>query len=267
LNTGPTIFCELEGTSQNPIIIETYTGPLGSLLSDCVSCVGSTPEERNSWCQIDLGVADNILVDMKLALAGSGQAGASAWDITTTEFGGGCDGPQRAFGSGYFANDDHLTTAIGIDDNAFVWVFHGSRIVPLDIKPATCPNDVSTRSRGYLPMAILGTADFDVNDVDTTTLLLERADGVGGSVAPNEGPPGPHSTIEDAGTPFDGELCNCHELEGDGTDDLKLFFRTATVVSMLELSSEDPGAAIELVVTGNLFDGTQIDASDCIVIE
>ena len=56
-------------------------------------------------------------------------------------------------------------------------------------------------------MAVVGTDLFDVADIDQSTLLLSRADGEAGSVAPHEGPPGPHSEFEDAATPFDGECC------------------------------------------------------------
>jgi len=34
--------------------------------------------------------------------------------------------------------------------------------VPVDIKPTSCPNPLNVKSRGVLPVAILGTADFDV---------------------------------------------------------------------------------------------------------
>jgi hypothetical protein len=40
----------------------------------------------------------------------------------------------------------------------------------LDIKPGAFPNVVNPRSRGVIPVAILGSAEFDVTALDVTTL-------------------------------------------------------------------------------------------------
>ena len=109
-----------------------------------------------------------------------------------------------------------------------------------------------------------GTECFDLTEIDLTTIQLLRADGVGGSVAPNEGPPGPHSEFEDAATPFDGQPCDCHELEGDGIADLSMKFKTDNVVAALQLNDLPAGDLVELVVSGALLDGTAFSASDCI---
>jgi hypothetical protein len=143
--------------------------------------------------------------------------------------------------------------------------YQGGAIMPaLDIKPGSCPNSFNRHSRGVLPVALLGTADIDATAIDVSSILLARADGIGGSVAPHEGPPGPHSVLEDVGTPFDGEWCDCHDLEGDGITDLMMHFKTDDVVETLELNDLDPGALVELVVSGNLLDGMAFTASDCI---
>jgi hypothetical protein len=134
----------------------------------------------------------------------------------------------------------------------------------LDIKPGSCPNPVNVKSRGKLPIALTGGEAFDVTMIDYATLALGRADGVGGSVAPLAGPPGPHTTIDDVATPFQGETCDCHEMTGDGIDDLAMKFSTPDVVATLELDVLAPGETVELVVSGNLLDGTPFEASDCI---
>ena len=141
-------------------------------------------------------------------------------------------------------------------------------IVPLDIKPGSCPNAFNVWSRGKFPVAVLGTDDFDVTMIDLASVVLSRADGVGGSVAPLEGPPGPHSTYHDVGTPFEGEGCECHELCGDGIEDMSLKFSTPAVAETLELRDLEHGDFVELIVTGVLLDdGRPFVASDCVVIK
>gem|GEM_PF-2110801 len=136
----------------------------------------------------------------------------------------------------------------------------------LDIKPGSCPNPLNRASHGILPVAVVGSETFDVTAIDVYSVGLSRADGIGGAVAPNEGPPGPHSTFEDMATPFEGEPCDCHALEGDGIIDLSLKFRTDDLVDVLELDDLLPGALVELVLSGTLADGGEFVASDCVRI-
>ncbi len=138
--------------------------------------------------------------------------------------------------------------------------------LPLDIRPGACPNPFNRHGNGVLPVALVGSAEFDPTEVDLSSLQLSRADGVGGSVAPNEGPPGPHSVFEDVATPFEGEACECHDLGGDNIDDLSMKFRTDELVEALELDALPGGAVVELVLSGSLLAGTPFQASDCIVI-
>ncbi|UCF34128.1 MAG: hypothetical protein JSV78_02240 [Phycisphaerales bacterium] len=138
--------------------------------------------------------------------------------------------------------------------------------VSLDIKPGSCPNPLNRRSYGVLPVSLVAGSSFDASGIDLATIQLSRADGIGGSVIPLEGPPGPHSVIADVATPFDGEPCDCHELEGDGILDLSMKFATQEVVEGLLLNELPSGAVVELVVTGMLLDGTPFEASDCVTI-
>ena len=139
-------------------------------------------------------------------------------------------------------------------------------VVTLDIKPGSCPNPLNRNSRGMLPVALVGAADFDVSSVNVSSVRLARADGVGGMAAPHEGPPGPHSVFEDVATPFDGETCACHDLGGDGIVDLSIKFKTDEVVEALALNDLPDGASVELVVTGALLDGASFEARDCITL-
>jgi hypothetical protein len=133
----------------------------------------------------------------------------------------------------------------------------------LDFKPGSCPNSFNRGSNGVLPTAVVGMADFDVSMIDPATLVITRADGVGGAVAPIMGPPGPKVTIGDVATPYEGELCGCHEMEGDGIDDLKMKFPTEETVDGLELYDITDEYTV-LVVRGNLYDGTPFIAADCV---
>ncbi len=158
--------------------------------------------------------------------------------------------------------------AVELDGIFFAIDAHYSTAVPapasLDIKPGSCPNSFNRNSHGVLPTALVGSGTFDVTQVDLGSVLLSRADGVGGAVAPNEGPPGPHSTFEDVATPFDGELCDCHEEDGDGITDLAMKFKSQDVVSELQLNGLPPGDLVELCVSGMTLDGPEFEVCDCV---
>jgi hypothetical protein len=139
-------------------------------------------------------------------------------------------------------------------------------VAHLDIRPGSCPNPLNPNSQGVLPVALLGTDEFDVSAVNLETITLSRADGIGGSATPNFGPPGPAPRIEDVGTPFDGDDCDCHDLGGDGIPDLSLKFWMGPLVEALELDAEYSDTYIELSLTGELNDGTPFIASDCVRI-
>ena len=121
--------------------------------------------------------------------------------------------------------------------------------VSFDVRPASCPNPLNARSQGVLPVALLGTAQLDVNDVDVSTLRIEGAAAV-------------RWDYDDVAAPFAGaiagDLCGCTEAGPDGRLDLKLKFDTQDLV----LASEDG----RLTLTGELLDGTPIEGVDCIVV-
>jgi hypothetical protein len=127
--------------------------------------------------------------------------------------------------------------------------------VALDIKPRSCPNPLNVASRGVLPVAILGTVDFDVTDIDVSTILLE-------GVAPIRW------AFADVATPFNGSYDDdCFDCTTDGFDGLKdlvLLFKRQEVVAMLgPVSDRD---CVQLMITGALFDGTPIEGTDSIII-
>ncbi|MHC5185292.1 MAG: hypothetical protein ACYSPI_13630 [Planctomycetota bacterium] len=136
-----------------------------------------------------------------------------------------------------------LTTAIG----------NGADIeIEVDIKPTSCPNPINVKSRGVLPVAILGTEDFDVSDIDVASLRLE-------GVAPIR------SGYEDVSTPLvEGEACDCNTEGPDGFLDLTLKFNTQEIIAALDgLSSGDE---LELQLTGATLDGIPFEGVDCVIV-
>jgi len=132
--------------------------------------------------------------------------------------------------------------------------------LPLDIEPRKCPNIVMRDTSAAVWAALLGTEDFDITQVRMSTLLLSRADGVGGSLVPT------NRKFKDEGTPFEGELCNCHAVGKDQITDLRMKFKTDAMVAAFQLNDEPSGSTIELIVTGQLNDGMMIFGRDCILL-
>ena len=151
---------------------------------------------------------------------------------------------------GSFAFDENITLVL--EDGETINVY-------FDIKPGSCPNPINTKSKGKLPVAICGTEDFDVTTIDPETILLSR-EGYEEGVAPLRW------SYEDVATPFEGELCDCHDLNGDGIMDLSLEFKTQEVFDTLELETVG-GETIPLIINGNLKEedgGTPIIGQDCV---
>ncbi len=123
--------------------------------------------------------------------------------------------------------------------------------VPIDIKPESCPNPLNVKKKGVLPVAILGTADFDVTEVDPDTVRL----GLEGE----EGVPPLRWALEDVATPDDEPFDykeNCMDCTTDGPDgylDLTLKFDAQEVVAAL--GPVEDGDCLVLMLTGNLLDG------------
>ncbi|MFQ5918467.1 MAG: hypothetical protein ACE5I4_00300 [Thermoplasmata archaeon] len=124
----------------------------------------------------------------------------------------------------------------------------------VDIKPGSCRNPFNVKSQGVLPVAILGTENFDVSEVETVTIELYTELG---SLAPLRW------AVEDVAAAYDGGD-GCDEEGPDGYLDLTLKFDTQAVVELLGEVSD--GDVLYLEFHGLLFDGTSFEGGDSVEI-
>lgn len=116
--------------------------------------------------------------------------------------------------------------------------------VDVDIKPGSDKNPFNVKSRGVLPVAILGSADLDVTQIARRTLTLA-------GVAPKRA-----VVCDVAGA--DGEV-------PDGFADLVMHFSTQAIVG--KLGSVTNGEVLGLVLAGSLNDGLTIIGSDIVTVQ
>ena len=148
-----------------------------------------------------------------------------------------------------------------------------SLTVNIDIKPSSCPNPLNIGSNGVISVAIVGTTDFNVTQIDPETVGFYWAGTVPcDDLIPINVQPLRWS-YEDAATPWErtpGEppCLDCSTAGRDGTLDLVLKFDKDEIVTALEtalLQGLEDGACVELALGGNLFaefGGTAFTGSD-----
>jgi len=150
---------------------------------------------------------------------------------------------------GAYADDDNGTRS----GAAYVFNFLISEIqISIDIKPGACPNNYPIKGGGSVKVAILGTVDFDVNDIDIASIRLE-------GVAPTQ------SRFKDKCTLVSdpADECDCTIERRDGFLDLCLKFKKKEILSVL--GEVNFGDSFVLTLTGSLNNGTLIEGQDCIV--
>jgi len=138
--------------------------------------------------------------------------------------------------------------------------------VPIDIKPTSCPNPLNVKDRGVLPVAILGTEDLDVTQIDPATVELEHVAAL-------------RWALEDVAAPYPGDFSkpldreDCWTEGPDGFMDLTVKFDAQEIVAAIEARLERPladGEVLTLKLTGNLleeFGGTAIVGRDVVWIK
>ena len=153
----------------------------------------------------------------------------------------------------------------------------------IDIKPGSCPNPFNGKSKGSVPVAIIGSADFDVTTVDPATITLEGVPAlekwaIEDNIQPNE-------ENTDCFTCFDADDSdnfNCDLLDetgdepvagtdgvqdsycGDGFPDLIVKFDTQALADAIGEANRDD--CVELGLTGETIDGTAIEGYDSVLI-
>jgi len=221
----------------------TYTG----LPAAATRVVGDDPSEGNipnanwAWapcCTDGNAVEGGLNGEFSVTIAPNFISGINAWQ--------------------FLSGDRFNPTRISLNLEIAVTI-KAIRSVGIDIKPQSCPNPINTKSNGVLPVAILGTGDFDVTTIDPASVRLE-------GVAPLRW------ALEDVATPFepytgkeDAYDCTC---EGpDGFCDLTIKFKQQEVVTALGDVSD--GDVLVLRLTGQLkeeFDGDDFIGEDVVVI-
>jgi len=149
-------------------------------------------------------------------------------------------------------NSDYPAILSGaLDEDKAQITIRGPLDVPagFDIKPGSCPNPINPKSKGVLPAAILGSSDFDVTEIDPSTVGLRLKGSENGTVAPIRW------AYEDVATPSesaeDKEDCysDCSTMGRDGYMDLTLKFDTQDVIDALGEFEARECLVLEIVLT------------------
>jgi hypothetical protein len=152
---------------------------------------------------------------------------------------------------------DENIDQLDLDGDGIGYICDDEIQVPVDIKPQSCPNPLNTNSKGVLPVAILGTVTFNINQINPASIRLE-------------GVPPLRYAEEDVATPYlpftnKNASTDCTEEGPDGNIDLTLKFNTQDIVNALD--PVEDGEVRILKLTGNLIDDDKpIIGEDVIVI-
>jgi len=130
--------------------------------------------------------------------------------------------------------------------------------VAMDIKPGSCPNPINVKSKGVLPVAILGAGYLDVKNIDPDSIELEGVEPLRWAF---EDVAAPMAPCEEKLNKYD-----CSESGPDGLMDLTLKFDTQEIVDKLGLQEVEDREELVLKLTGKLEDGTPFTGEDVVLI-
>ena len=131
--------------------------------------------------------------------------------------------------------------------------------VYVDVKPGGCENPLNIKSKGVLSVAILGTSEFDVSEIDPASISLVEIAPIRSCIKDVAAPP--------ASVPTCPNPCTDTETGPDGLTDLTLKFNTQEIVKALGgWDGVSDGQCVILGLTGVLYDGTPIAGQDVVLI-
>lgn len=111
------------------------------------------------------------------------------------------------------------------------------KAVVVDIKPGSAKNPFNVKSKGVLPVAIPGSSEVDVSQIDAASVKLAGV------------------------TPL---RCDLTDVNADGYADLVFQFRDQDIAGVLAGVAD--GEVVELQVTGALLDATAIEGTDTVTV-
>lgn len=152
--------------------------------------------------------------------------------------------------------------------NARAALHGGTTRAPLDVGPGSCPNLLARRARrrATVKVAVLGYEGLDAGQIDPASVSLSRSDLIGGTVRPKRRLCTPASYIADVASPEGDGGCTCHVAEPDGIMDHVFVFASREIAEALKLGSTPIGQEVEVVLHGELTDGSLIEARNCAIV-
>jgi hypothetical protein len=131
--------------------------------------------------------------------------------------------------------------------------------VALDVHPTSCPNPLNTNGPGTYPIAILGTASFDVHCIDVSSVKLE-------GVCPTR------YAYADVATPFEPftgktQSLDCTTAGPDGFTDLTMKFDKQTLINALGPVSDRQVMVVHMTASlKQACGGGTINGQDVVII-
>ncbi|WP_459201729.1 prenyltransferase/squalene oxidase repeat-containing protein [Methanococcus sp. CF] len=139
-------------------------------------------------------------------------------------------------------------------------------VVGFDVKPGSCPNPINIKAKGVEPMAIAGSDEFDVCNIDPETLEIGIC--VDGEFTAFEGVAPlrwEYEDVTESYIPEEGDPC-CICAEPDGIMDLSLKYDTQELVEA-GLGCYERNDELCLCIRGMTYEGQEFVGRDCIIIK
>ena len=240
---GSTLFV-IEGNGEGPLSTIDLTTGVVTLVANT-----GTPSDSLQWDPVSgsfLTISDGNLHSVTEA----GEACTISMDPGTgtwyTIIGGHLSTLDPLTGSTTVVTGAPATLGL-VCGTAFAPVTHHPSGVHIDIKPNSDPSSYSCKSRGNIPVAVLGSSTFDATQIDAGTVLFGATGSETGEVHTKKGIASRH--VED--------------FNEDGFDNMIFHFDfRSTGFSCDDIPPGEKSVEIAGLLTGELEDGTPIEGED-----